>query len=106
MHKECGWMIIFQGGACDGLHTRGRGFAAGLDRTVTTICGWRRSLYSQEGGRKAWGERTNTKTELAKRNAGIYTEYLSGRPIKELAEKYFLAEKSIQRIIRQERQRL
>ena len=63
-------------------------------------------IPKKEEGKKAWGERTNTKTELAKRNAGIYTEYLSGRPIKELAEKYFLAEKSIQRIIRQERQRL
>ena len=57
MHKECGRLFdncfsgslpkrmnILQGGACDGLHTRGRGFAAGIDRTVTTICGRRRSL--------------------------------------------------------------
>lgn len=63
-------------------------------------------IPKKEKGKKAWGERTSTKTELAKRNARIYTEHLSGRPIKELAKKYFLAEKSIQRIIRQERQKL
>ncbi len=60
-------------------------------------------IPKKEEEKKAWGEKTNTKTELARRNARIYMEHLAGRPIKELAERYFLAEKSIQRIIRQER---
>lgn len=54
--------------------------------------------------KKAWGEKTATKKELAKRNMKIYTDFLTGKSIKELAEEYFLAEKSIQRIIRQEKQ--
>ena len=57
----------------------------------------------KEEEKKAWGEQTTTKKELARRNAEIYADSLTGKPIKELAETYFLAEKSIQRIIRQER---
>lgn len=53
--------------------------------------------------KKAWGEKTTTKKELAKRNTKIYKDFLTGKSIKELAEEYFLAEKSIQRIIRQEK---
>lgn len=53
--------------------------------------------------KKAWGARTTTKTELAKRNAKIYTDFLAGKAIKELSEEHFLTEKSIQRIIRQEK---
>lgn len=60
-------------------------------------------IPKKEEDKKAWGEKTNTKTELARRNARIYTDHLAGRSNKELAKKYYLAEKSIQRIIRQER---
>ncbi len=56
--------------------------------------------------KKGWGERTATRKELAKRNARIYEESREGRTNKELAEEYFLAEKSIQRIIRQEKLKL
>lgn len=49
------------------------------------------------------GARTATKKELARRNAEIYTDFQAGKSFKELADEYFLAEKSIQRIIRQER---
>lgn len=59
-------------------------------------------IPKKEEDKKAWGEKTNTKTELARRNARIYTDHLAGRSNKELAKKYYLAEKSIQRIIRQE----
>ena len=48
-------------------------------------------------------EFTNTKSELANRNKMIYADYLSGISISRLAKKYYLAEKSIQRIIRQEK---
>lgn len=57
----------------------------------------------KENNKCLWGENTPTKRELAERNAKIYSEYCSGTPISKLAQKYFLVEKSIQRIIRQEK---
>ncbi|MFQ8600342.1 MAG: Mor transcription activator family protein [Oscillospiraceae bacterium] len=44
-----------------------------------------------------------TRQELAERNRAIYADYLSGASMQELARKYFLSEKSMQRIIRQQR---
>lgn len=60
-------------------------------------------IPKKEEEKKNWGERTNTKMELARRNVKIYADFLAGRSVRELAEEYFLAEKSIQRIIRQEK---
>lgn len=51
--------------------------------------------------RTKWGERTDTLSVLSARNNDIYTEYRNGSDVKSLAEKYFLSEKSIQRIIYQ-----
>lgn len=53
--------------------------------------------------RKKWGENTMIRKQLGERNSSIYEDYLQGLSIKELAEKYFLSEKSIQRIICQKR---
>lgn len=53
-----------------------------------------------QGLRKEWGSGTSIKFELAKRNEKIYLEYTDGCTVTKLAEKYFLSEKSIQRIIR------
>lgn len=50
--------------------------------------------------RSEWGSNTGTKEELYKRNVEIYHGYVSGMNISELAGKYYLSEKSIQRIIR------
>lgn len=58
----------------------------------------------REGGRKQWGENTMIKKELEKRNAAIYRDYLKGASMEELAESYFLSEKSIQRIVYQKRE--
>ncbi len=60
-------------------------------------------IPKKEEDKKIWGERTATRRELARRNARIYEEFMEERTVKELAEEYFLAEKSIQRIIRQEK---
>ncbi|HOO27531.1 MAG TPA: Mor transcription activator family protein, partial [Lachnospiraceae bacterium] len=46
---------------------------------------------------------TNTKSELELRNAAIYEDYKAGMSVKQLAEKYFLVEKSIQRIINKQK---
>ena len=64
-------------------------------------------LYSprKQENRKTWGEDTDTKKVFSERNIQIYADYLAGMSLHQLANKYFLAEKSIQRIIRQQRQK-
>ena len=57
----------------------------------------------KQENRQDWGAKTAYRRELQNRNESIYKGYLSGITIHELAESYFLSEKSIQRIIRQER---
>ena len=51
--------------------------------------------------RQGWGTQTAYRRELEARNERIYKDYLSGMNTCQLAENYFLSEKSIQRIIRQ-----
>lgn len=54
--------------------------------------------------RQAWGEGTQIKQELLMRNQQIYQDYLAGSKASELACKYYLSEKSIQRILRKMRE--
>ena len=49
--------------------------------------------------RRAWGTGTQIKQELLVRNQQIYRDYLEGNKISELASRYYLSEKSIQRIL-------
>ena len=51
--------------------------------------------------KKGWCETTSTRQELQDRNKRIYADYLSGTNMETLAVKYYLSLKSIQRIIRQ-----
>ena len=53
--------------------------------------------------KKHCGENTDTKQVLASRNCQICLDRQNGMTIKQLSEKYFLTEKSIQRILRQEK---
>lgn len=50
--------------------------------------------------RQEWGTGTRTRQELLARNQQIYADYLAGSRTSELASKYCLSEKSIQRILR------
>lgn len=50
--------------------------------------------------RKEWGHGTKIKQELRERNKKIYLDHEKGLSIKELACKYYLSEKSIERILR------
>lgn len=59
----------------------------------------------KEENKQKWGSNTSYKCELQQRNRLIYREYLKGAAVCELAEDYYLSEKSIQRIIRQEKMR-
>lgn len=51
--------------------------------------------------RQQWGSNTGARAELNKRNESIYSDYQRGMKTSELAEKYFLSLKSIQRIVLQ-----
>lgn len=53
--------------------------------------------------RLSWGDRTQAKRETAQRNRDIYLRHLMGEEPSRLAEEYFLTEKTIRRIIREER---
>lgn len=59
----------------------------------------------KSGMRKEWGEGTQTKTELQERNDKIYEEWKAGMNCRKLAENYFLSEKTIQRILREEKKK-
>lgn len=50
--------------------------------------------------RQEWGAGTQVKQELYVRNQQIYEDYLAGNKVTELASKYYLSDKSIQRILR------
>lgn len=54
----------------------------------------------KESNRKAWGNGTLIRQELKERNRLIFVDYQKGLKISDLAKKYFLSEKSIQRIVR------
>ena len=51
--------------------------------------------------KKDGGAKTGVKKELRRRNALIYREYLDGETVSVLASRYYLSDKSIQRIIRE-----
>lgn len=52
---------------------------------------------------RAWGEKTGIKKSLKMRNNEIYKKYIDGATIDELTQEYYLSEKSIRRIIGQEK---
>ena len=57
----------------------------------------------KQENRREWGAKTAYKCELKNRTQLIYKDLLAGMTVDELAESYFLSEKSIQRIIRQQK---
>ena len=53
----------------------------------------------KESRRKAWGDNTSSKEQVRARNEAIFRQYQAGVSISRLAEEYYLAPKSIQKII-------
>lgn len=53
----------------------------------------------KEENRKNWGDSTGCRKEIARRNQEIFRDHCNGMKTDELAKKYFLSTKSIQRII-------
>lgn len=60
-------------------------------------------IPKKKANRKLWGENTDTKQFLSSRNRQIYVDFQNGMGLGQLSEKYFLTEKSIQRIIKQQK---
>ncbi|MBW9143996.1 hypothetical protein KTC92_02275 [Clostridium sp. CM027] len=62
-------------------------------------------LYIPRKGeeQKKWGEQSGSRDTLKKRNAEIYLKYIKGSEILDLAQEYYLSDKSIRRIITQQK---
>lgn len=56
-------------------------------------------IPKKENNRQGWGTANNTRKKINERDCNIYNEYVNGASRIELAEKYFLSKKSIDRII-------
>lgn len=57
----------------------------------------------KDDNHKSWGEKSGIKSSLKLRNIEIYKKYTNGATINELTLEYYLSEKSIRRIISQEK---
>lgn len=60
-------------------------------------------IPKREAKKAPWGTHTDTRAALAHRNQCIYREHLDGATTADLAQRYYLSIKSIQRIVAQER---
>lgn len=52
-----------------------------------------------EGSRKKWGDNSGYRRNLSMRNDNIRKEYVNGATISELANKYYLSENTIKKIV-------
>lgn len=59
-----------------------------------------KAIYIPSIQKKPWGSETKTRSILLERNQTICSEFQTGTPVAELARKYLISDKSIQRIIR------
>ncbi len=59
-----------------------------------------KAIYIPSIQKKPWGSETKTRSILLERNQTICSEFQTGTPVAELARKYSISDKSIQRIIR------
>ena len=57
----------------------------------------------KEEEKKKWGEQSGSRDTLKKRNKEIYLKYTKGIEILDLAREYYLSDKSIRRIIGQQK---
>ena len=62
-------------------------------------------IPKKESNKKCWGDNTDTRQVLAARNNRIYQDFKSGMSTVLLSEKYYLAEQSIRRILKKEKDR-
>lgn len=62
-----------------------------------------RNIYIPCKEKQDWGSRTDTRQFFRERNRRIYESYKQGMRSRELASSFALSEKSIQRILRDQR---
>lgn len=63
-----------------------------------------KTIYIPTKEKQDWGSNTDTKQILDVRNREIFEQYTKGISVPVIAVKYSLSEKSIQRIIRKQKQ--
>lgn len=63
-----------------------------------------KTIYIPTKEKQDWGSNTDTKQILDVRNREIFEQYTKGISVPVIAVKYLLSEKSIQRIIRKQKQ--
>ena len=59
-----------------------------------------KAIYIPSVQKKPWGSETKTRSILLERNREIYAAFRAGMPVKALAQRYSISNKSIQRILR------
>lgn len=57
----------------------------------------------KEEEQKKWGEQSGSRDTFKKRNHEVFLKYIKGAKILDLAQEYFLSDKSIRRIISQQK---
>ncbi len=57
----------------------------------------------KDENQKSWGEKSGIKHSLNIRNREIYKKYMDGMTVYKLTQEYYLSEKSIRRIIGQQK---
>lgn len=57
----------------------------------------------REEEQKKWGENSGSRSSLKRRNEEIYLRYIRGASILDLAQEYYLSDKSIRRIISEQK---
>jgi len=57
----------------------------------------------KEEQQKKWGEQSGSRDALKRRNEEIYEKYLKGAAVLDLTKEYYLSDKSIRRIISEQK---
>jgi Mor family transcriptional regulator len=70
-----------------------------IDKVQKYIDGEYIYIPRKAGNKKAWGEKTKSRGEIALRNMEIFKKNKAGISVISLAEIYYLSPKSIQKII-------
>lgn len=59
----------------------------------------------KEAEKRSWGEKSHAREEIDRRNTEIYRKSLKGLSVRELAAGYYLSEKSICRILSEQKKK-
>lgn len=74
-----------------------------LEQIMEYVDGQYLYIPKKNSNDKPWGEKSEYRQEMIKRNENIYEHYLIGMKYSEIASMYCLSEKSVRRIVLQER---